>query len=375
MNYDENIYAEVVFDGVETHAPERMGTPKVDQLQGTTFERLAELAGRVCYDSLGKGRSSKAYHQHIAEVGHGSVWEHANFTVAFKDPYAWGDLSPLFSIFANRPGVWVSHPSPDSMGVTVNLRSVVEWDAQTSPTLTNPSLAAFVRARIVSCAHRLAPQIVHSGMLTPIQDIPDKPIRSCLAIPANREEKWVSLLLGGSRGMSHEQVRHKFRTAVSQRSTRYVDESTSPWVEHPLTTEWLSLPNVPTDTFKQVIHNSQEQSRAVYETVAESQQGWLESRGVDKHTSRKQARGAARGFLGNALATEMIFSASVAQWRRMLAQRCTIHADAEIRVLYGKVFQALKTTHWADDFADLTLVPSPDGIGEVLAREVSSTGE
>jgi thymidylate synthase ThyX len=49
---------------------------------------------------------------------------------------------------------------------------------------------------------------------------------------------------------------------------------------------------------------------------------------------RKQARGAARGFLGNALSTELIFSASVAQWRRMIAQRDNEAADAEIRDLF-----------------------------------------
>jgi thymidylate synthase ThyX len=46
---------------------------------------------------------------------------------------------------------------------------------------------------------------------------------------------------------------------------------------------------------------------------------------------RKAARGAARGFLSSSLYTEMIFSASVAQWKRIFAQRISVHADAEIR--------------------------------------------
>jgi len=44
-------------------------------------ERLAELAGRTCYMSFGKGRKkNKAYLDHILEVRHGSVTEHGVFT-------------------------------------------------------------------------------------------------------------------------------------------------------------------------------------------------------------------------------------------------------------------------------------------------------
>jgi len=47
-------------------------------------EVIAEMAGRVCYMSFGKGRkSNKAYLDHILEVRHGSVTEHAVFTLLF----------------------------------------------------------------------------------------------------------------------------------------------------------------------------------------------------------------------------------------------------------------------------------------------------
>ena len=40
-------------------------------------ERLAEMAGRVCYLSYGKGRkTNREFLGHIVEVGHGSVLEH-----------------------------------------------------------------------------------------------------------------------------------------------------------------------------------------------------------------------------------------------------------------------------------------------------------
>src|SRR5436309_4987638 len=41
-------------------------------------ERLAEIAGRVCYMSYGKGRkTNREFLGHIVDVGHGSVLEHA----------------------------------------------------------------------------------------------------------------------------------------------------------------------------------------------------------------------------------------------------------------------------------------------------------
>lgn len=47
---------------------------------GTDAERLIECAGRTCYDSYGKGRSSTDYHANILKVGHESVMEHASFS-------------------------------------------------------------------------------------------------------------------------------------------------------------------------------------------------------------------------------------------------------------------------------------------------------
>src|SRR5512144_2235935 len=41
-------------------------------------EALAEMAGRVCYMSYGKGRkTNREFLEHIVNVGHGSVLEHA----------------------------------------------------------------------------------------------------------------------------------------------------------------------------------------------------------------------------------------------------------------------------------------------------------
>jgi len=52
----------------------------------SSCDQLVEIAGRVCYMSFTKSRpgGNKAYIQHILEAGHGSVLEHANFTLLIE---------------------------------------------------------------------------------------------------------------------------------------------------------------------------------------------------------------------------------------------------------------------------------------------------
>lgn len=69
-------------------ARQSVSAPDVDRFladEGVTWqtdtevgaERLAEMAGRVCYMSYGKGRkTNREFVEHIIEVGHGSVLEH-----------------------------------------------------------------------------------------------------------------------------------------------------------------------------------------------------------------------------------------------------------------------------------------------------------
>lgn len=63
------------------------------RMSGSDAEKVVELAGRRCYKSFQVGlnknvksirEESKSYHENILKVGHGSVLEHANFTIAFE---------------------------------------------------------------------------------------------------------------------------------------------------------------------------------------------------------------------------------------------------------------------------------------------------
>ncbi len=390
--FDATIHAELIYDGGDTvSVPKAMGSPNENQLTGTVRENLCELALRVCYDSLGKerSRSSTAAHAHIIEVGHLSVYEHANFTVGFGTLTPADDLKLVMSLL-NRPGVWVERDerSVHPWRVTTNLRTVLDWDRWTlaNPSMTDPFVTAGIGDWLRLVANRLAPNVVQ------VKNDPRYPsaldqaagripwLNATLADPVSAHEHWITLFLSGSRGMSHEQVRHGDSTAISQRSTRYVDEDGSPQVEHPLVSMYLREQNtkccdpdpvVASNGGRAVLEwdarpgSTKFYSGEAYRLAASRLEDWLVGRNVDKFTARKQARGAARGFLPNALGTELVFSANVNQWHWMLSQRATIHADAEIRVLYSQVLRALKASQHAAFFDHLELVPSPDGIGEV----------
>lgn len=284
--------------------PPEMGTPRADQLAGSPWDQLVELAGRVCYDSLGKGRDSVAYHQHIREAGHLSVLEHATFTVRLH-----GGVPA--SAFLNRPSLWVEYERSGSVGafwrVTMNLRHASEWEQWGRPDFQPESA---ILDKIKATAHGLAPLA-----------FPDNAaIIPCLATPETPEEHWLSFYIGGvSRGLTHELVRHGDYTAISQRSTRYCDESESDYAWHPAIHKLDDR-----DVWRQLEHAREKSQQAYRETV---------ERLVADGNDRKTARGAARGVLGNALATELIFSASLARWRRIIKQRASVHADGEIRLL------------------------------------------
>ena len=340
--------ATLIYDGLsDPKIPEILipesgpdGIAAAGQFQGSPLEKLCEIAGRCCYDSFGKGRNSESYHKHILEVGHTSVLGHANITLNYsgldyKDKY----------FIARLPGVYINESV-----ICINLRTIAELDKYSE-------LDASVKRTLRYYGNKVAPQII-----SPIAEY--YVLRDWMDVGYDQydeETMWISMFMCGSRGFSHEQVRHGYRTAISQRSTRYVDEDDSDWIYHPLIVQYcqeqgLELPG-----------GTEQLAKENYSIVKNDLEPWLIARGVGKQTARKQARGAARGLLGNALYTEMVFSASVAQWKRMLKQRCTIHADAEIRIVYNSVLRELKHSRFANQFLGWNLVPSPDGIGKVLS--------
>lgn len=158
-------------------------------------------------------------------------------------------------------------------------------------------------------------------------------------------------------GNSHEMVRHADWAAISQRSTRYVDESDSDWVPHPLVARRPSL--------LELFDLLADLGRVAYDHTADDVEAELAAQPATRPSARKQARGAARGLLGNALATRLVYSASLRQWKWILAQRGCEAADGEIRVLACRAYELL-AGRWPERFAGWETAPASDGVGYVL---------
>jgi len=367
--------ASLVWDGGDiVHVPAVLGDPLDDQLTGTTGEQLIEVSTRLCYDSLGrdehgkrKGRSTEKTLGNVMGVYHGSVLEHYNRTVALSLA-DWDHSNGYVAIveaLANRPGVFTRFDG-ERWRITTNVRAVHEWQRMTNLLSTSyydyPHSAAHdIGVTLQEAFHHATPLLISAP-----EHGPDNRIEGTFVEPMTQQEKWVSMYLVGSRGFSHEMVRHRF--AISQRSTRYCPEDESKWHWHPLLYQFFEEQS---DSLADHLRDAEGMAREAYHSIVETLEAWLltklpEDTPYRHKTARKQARGAARGFLGNALETQMVFSAPVWAWKHIMHMRAADAADAEIREIMVDALSELKRSRYAPDFADLNLGPASDGIGRSL---------
>lgn len=318
----------IVFDGRgDVKIPPEMGRPRANQMKGGTGSQVSELAGRVCYDSLGHGRSSDEYHAHILKVGHLSVYEHWNACVLVDLP-----IGRVRAQLGNRPGFWADS-APGDVSKTIlslNMRALLDW-LKWGNTYSELYYALVHQFSGFLNLHSPMNPAFSVDLVNRIENYSD-------------EHAWVTVWIQCSRACSHELVRHGDRTAISQRSTRYVDESSTGIIRHPL---WPAL-------YVEEMLELHTRAIELYKRL-ERFGNW----------DKKVRRGLARMCLPHWTATQIIFSASVAQWRRMIEMRMTNAADAEIRVLFNRLHAQLKFTQYAHRFVYAT-VDAEDGAGVVI---------
>lgn len=292
--------ASLVHYNGQTFLPPEMGKPREDQLQGSPLDQLAEIACRVCYDSFGTGRSSVDLHKHIQEVGHLSVYEHCYMQIT-TDRLPFNISSP--------PGFFFFVTGESDFGyifkALFNARHILEESKH----------PAFLEEQtLISCLEE-----IYTGQM-PLSSIDGTILPGII----NIQDEFITLYIECSRACSHELVRHGDYTAISQRSTRYVDEEDAVYEEHPLS--FIDS--------KQHHLRWQGLTKELYLQEFNDVMCTLRDEGLDIPTARKQARGAARMYLPHALQTKLIFTANKEQWYHMLRMRGHLAADAEIRSLF-----------------------------------------
>ena len=163
------------------------------------------------------------------------------------------------------------------------------------------------------------------------------------------------IVVGGGRGFSHEQVRHRVGWAYSQLSTRYCDfereEEEGTWdpgfVIPPLA-------NISPETAASFEDKLRETQKFYVEVLAEiendlknnkefaEQLSHMDAR-TAKRTLRKAARGAARDILPIATEAIMTMSANARTIWNTIVLRATEHSEAAIRDVYVQIAKIMET--------------------------------
>ncbi len=158
------------------------------------------------------------------------------------------------------------------------------------------------------------------------------------------------LFEGVSRSLTHELVRHRAGTAMSQLSQRYVDESEANFVVPPAIIGEPELEGA----WRTQVEAAQASYVALVERLMERYR-WVD----DKVHRRKMAREAARGVLPNSTETKILFTANARAWRAILEMRGGEAAELEIRRLAVAALRVLQDAAPAF-FGDFTVYEAAD---------------
>ncbi len=156
-----------------------LGDHKVENWSTDTDEagqKLVEIAGRLCYMSFAKPRpgGNSAYIEHILEVGHGSVLEHAVFSVII----AGASRAFTHELVRHRAGMSYSQLSQ---------RFVDESDCEfvePAPIAEDPELHKLWIDCMSACS--TAYEKLAEGLAAKFKDIPDRTLRRKKAREAAR---------------------------------------------------------------------------------------------------------------------------------------------------------------------------------------------
>jgi thymidylate synthase (FAD) len=165
---------------------------------------------------------------------------------------------------------------------------------------------------------------------------------------------WDLLITGVSRSLTHELVRHRAGTGISQLSQRYVDESTADFVEPGIIAKDPALHEI----WLRSVRASHQAYNELVEALAQRVEA--EHPGLGRTTRKKMAREAARSVLPNATETKLLFSANARALRWIITLRGGEGAEPEIRKLAVKLCRLMQQEA-PNLFGDFEIVRLPDG--------------
>ncbi|MBE1237010.1 FAD-dependent thymidylate synthase [Phaeovibrio sulfidiphilus] len=181
----------------------------------------------------------------------------------------------------------------------------------------------------------------------------------------------ISFALSGiSRSLTHELIRHRAGTAVSQESQRYVDSKELRFVVPPLLVQQIHdlADNGDSDAAFCLTERFRSDCREALRSYTEWQELFQEKLSTmnccEGTVIRKRANEAARCMLPNAAETRMVWTMNLRAARHVIELRGHADADLEIRRLACLMARRLKDFA-PRIFADIEVVHDDDGFESV----------
>ena len=159
------------------------------------------------------------------------------------------------------------------------------------------------------------------------------------------------IISGVSRSLTHELIRHKAGTAVSELSQRFVDASDLGFVVPPKYVDCYQVVKVFTKAVRDALD--------YYLVLCDEE--------AADTLARKRIRESARSVLPNCVETHIAFSANLRAWRNILEQRGNLHAVLEIRRLTVALLEPLRL-YAPNVFQDFDIVTDEDGRESVVNK-------
>lgn len=318
--------------------------PNIDPVcyTGSMEECLMEFAGRECYASgyVGnKNRPTVEYFQNIKVSKHTSVFAHSILQFRLSEE----DARVFAFDMCNEPGWYfgfMRRPAKESLWVlcTLNFRFIERLQNSVYRAgIKMSDTTLYILDEATCLAQSIAPSIFgkqeEGSLFVNFTGPPYRSLANLYSDPGNH--KWYSVHLKGSRSFSHEFIRHSFDSAISQRSTRFCDESDFTFVDHPLFERAMRDDRTVLSNRRGILRDfkntSIKNTKDNYEEIFKILHDTAVSEGMSTLQAKKQARGALARFLPNGIQTSLVYTASLREWNIIFDQRISEHADEEIR--------------------------------------------
>ena len=335
--------------------------PSVKEIDFNEPGKKIEYAGRMCYKSQDKitDESYKTFIKNIANRGHLSVLEHEKFTMCIDSKRVFNKIRFIFErkFFPNTyfdvsvsQGPFFSRSN--NYIITSNIRGWLElltFILQSNPIRKAKqveknanyfkSISSFLNNKYgdIFTEYKDFDEISFLKFAFEIDD--EYTLRDFLSFDEFEKHVYKTFHITTDRAVTHQIVRHR-RNSFSQESQRYVNYSLDKFgssirfilpyslrknlLDKGIDTETVNLKNIEDETAKDIIKCCKSSEKTYFSLV--------------ENGTKPEV---ARCVLPNMTATEIVTTASITQWKRLLGLRCDPHAQDDIREIANLIKESL----------------------------------